>query len=206
MSRSPDHPITRSLVPYLRSSAFQRALVEPPQACKKPEHPSFPGSLSLQEGKMAGQIILGETLLKQALATATDEPAKTVEALVADHALMVFRIAYSILRNHHDAEDAAQECFLRVVKFQKRLPQVRNPKTWLARIAWTTALDRRSGRSASTGREEVLEDDILAQLPDASQLPDESLGSEQMRRLLEKLIAGLPEELRQPLELSTVHE
>ena len=155
---------------------------------------------------MAGQVILGETLLKQAIATATDEPAKTVEALVADHALMVFRIAYSILRNHHDAEDAAQECFLRVVKFKKRLPQVRNAKTWLARIAWTTALDRRSSRSTSLGREEILEDDVLAQVPDASLLPDESLGSRQMQQLLARLMAGLPEELRQPLELSTVHE
>jgi len=155
---------------------------------------------------MAGQVILGETLLKQALATATEEPARTVEGLVAEYASMVFRIAYSILRNHHDAEDAAQECFLRVVRFQKRLTEVRNPKTWLARIAWTTALDRRSGRSDASGHEEIFEDDALAQFPDAAQRPDERLGSEQMRQLLERLIAGLPEELRQPLELSTVHE
>lgn len=155
---------------------------------------------------MAGQAILGETLLKQAIATATEEPARTVEALVAEHASMVFRLAYSILRNHHDAEDAAQECFLRVVKFQKRLPQVRIAKTWLARIAWTTALDRRARRTAIPGNEQVFEEDLFAQLPDASPLPDESLGWRQMQQLLEKLIAGLPEELRQPLELSTVHE
>jgi RNA polymerase sigma-70 factor, ECF subfamily len=157
---------------------------------------------------MAGQAILGETLLKQAIATATEAPAKTVEDLAAEHALMVFRIAYSILRNHHDAEDASQECFLRVVRFQKRLPRVRNAKTWLARIAWTTALDRRSRRSAFPGNQEVLEaeEDALAQFPDASPGQDESLGSMQMQQLLEKLIAGLPEELRQPLELSTVHE
>src|SRR5262249_55485321 len=68
------------------------------------------------------------------------------------------------------------------------------------------ALDRRSGRSTSSGREEILEDDVLAQVPDASLLPDESLGSRQMQQLVERLIAGLPEELRQPLELSTVHE
>ncbi|HEV7673101.1 MAG TPA: hypothetical protein VGQ12_01085 [Candidatus Angelobacter sp.] len=58
---------------------------------------------------MAGQAILGETLLKSAMAMETAaEP--TVETLVADHSRMVFRIPYSILRNHHDAEDAAQEC------------------------------------------------------------------------------------------------
>jgi DNA-directed RNA polymerase specialized sigma24 family protein len=57
---------------------------------------------------MAGQAILGETLLKSAMAMET-AAAPTVETLVADHSRMVFRIAYSILCNHHDAEDAAQE-------------------------------------------------------------------------------------------------
>jgi hypothetical protein len=56
---------------------------------------------------MAGQAILGDTVLKSALAMEAATP--TVEALVADHSRMVFRISYSILRNHHDAEDAAQE-------------------------------------------------------------------------------------------------
>src|SRR6266852_857863 len=94
---------------------------------------------------MAGQAILGETVLKSAMAM--EAAALTVEALVADHSRMVFRIAYSILRNHHDAEDAVQECFLRVWKQKDRLHEVSNAKTWLARIAWTTALDkRRSGR------------------------------------------------------------
>src|SRR4029077_10996067 len=93
---------------------------------------------------MTGQAILGETVLKHV--TATEAAAPTVETLVAGHARMVFRIAYSILRNHHDVEDAVQECFLRVVKHKNRLHRVRNAKTWLARVAWTTALDkRRSG-------------------------------------------------------------
>jgi hypothetical protein len=53
---------------------------------------------------MAGQAILGDMVLKSAIAM--EYAAPTVEMLVADHAGMVFRIAYSILRNHHDAEDA----------------------------------------------------------------------------------------------------
>ncbi len=63
---------------------------------------------------MAGKAILGEMVLKPAMAMEAEAP--TVETLVADHSRMVFRIAYSILRNHHDAEDAVQECFLRVWK------------------------------------------------------------------------------------------
>jgi hypothetical protein len=75
---------------------------------------------------MTGHAILGETVLKQAKVIAAEAPAETLETLVAQHTLMVFRIAYSILRNHHDAEDAAQECFLRVLKYGPRLHQVRH--------------------------------------------------------------------------------
>jgi len=153
---------------------------------------------------MAGQAILGETALKHAMAI---ETATTVEALVADHTGMVFRIAFSILRNHHDAEDAAQECFLRVLKHRHNLHKVRNAKTWLARVAWTTALDKRR-----TGREMPLAGDeggsaTLGESPrDTAPGADDRLMQQQRRQLLEKLIAGLPEELRQPLELSTVEE
>ena len=76
---------------------------------------------------MAEQAILGDTLLKPALAMEIAAP--TIETLVADHSRMVFRIAYSILRNHHDAEDAAQECFLRAWKHKDRLHEVSNTKT-----------------------------------------------------------------------------
>jgi len=152
---------------------------------------------------MAGQAILGETVLKHAMPM---ETASTVETLVADYTGMVFRIAFSILRNHHDAEDAAQECFLRVVKF-KDLHKVRNLKTWLARVAWTTALDkRRSAREMASLDEETLGAPLLESLRDAAPAADDRVAGRQMQELLERLIAGLPEELRYPLELSTVQE
>ena len=152
---------------------------------------------------MAGQAILGEMVLSHAIPAATP----TVEDLVASHTGMVFRIAYSILRNHHDAEDAVQECFLRVVKHQGRLHKVRNPKTWLARVAWTTALDKRRSLAAVCS----LDDDtnvgpMVEVLADPAPGADVRLAEQQMQRLLERLISGLPEDLRQPLELSTVQE
>src|SRR4029077_3691637 len=153
---------------------------------------------------MTGQAILGETVLKHV--TATEAAAPTVETLVAGHARMVFRIAYSILRNHHDAEDAVQECFLRVVKHKNRLHKVRNAKTWLARVAWTTALDkRRSGRKAAPGGDagSAL---ALDSLTDPAPGADDQLVLRQKQQVLERLVAGLPEELRYPLELSTVQE
>jgi RNA polymerase sigma-70 factor (ECF subfamily) len=143
---------------------------------------------------------------------AMEAAAPTVETLVAGHSVMVFRIAYSILRNHHDAEDAAQECFLRVWKHKDRLHEVNNTKTWLARIAWTTALDkRRSSRAMAPLNMVSLSDDqsgaeLMQGIPDSAPVADEQLVGAEMQQMLERLIAGLPEELRHPLELSTVQE
>jgi RNA polymerase sigma-70 factor, ECF subfamily len=159
---------------------------------------------------MAGQAILGDTVLKSAIAMEVAAP--TVETLVADHSRMVFRIAYSILRNHHDAEDAAQECFLRVWKQKDRLCEVSNIKTWLARIAWTTALDKRGSSRAMVSLSMVsLSDEqagaeLAQSIPDLAVAADQQLASAQMQQMLERLIAGLPEDLRNTLELSMIQE
>ena len=151
---------------------------------------------------MTEQAIPGEMVLNSA--TIREAAVPTIETLVASYSLMVFRIAYSILRNHHDAEDAAQECFLRVLKHKNHLHKVRNVKTWMARVAWTTALDkRRSGRVTVSLDEEQMG---IGALLDLSAAADDQLESAQMQQLLRRLISGLPEELRFPLELSTVQE
>ncbi len=155
---------------------------------------------------MAGQAILGEIVLKEA--KPSESAAETIEVLVNQHAALVYRLAYSVLRNHHDAEDAVQECFLRVWKWRDRLHQVRNPKTWLARIAWTAALDRRSRWRAFRGTEGngAKDKDLLESLADGRLAPDDQLAGKQLRGLLEQMIATLPDDLRQPLELSTIEE
>jgi len=160
---------------------------------------------------MAGQVIAREAILETSRARAAT-PLETVEGLVAEHTPMLFRVAYSILRNHHDAEDAVQECFLRVLKYQKRLSEVRNMKTWLARIAWTVALDRRTPQTmvslnaVSKNDEEGRAEKFVDQLQASGRSPDELAAGEQMKKLLEQLVPALPEELRHPLELSTVQE
>ena len=154
---------------------------------------------------MAGHAVFGETVLERAQATA-EEPVEAINVLIAQYSSLVFRIAYSILRNHHDAEDAAQECFLKVLKLQRKSGQAPSSKTWLARVAWTTALDRRAGRAVFRGSQLPESEGTLAQLPDGRETAETQLANRQMQQMLERLIAGLPEELRHPLELSTVEE
>ena len=135
---------------------------------------------------------------------AADKVAEAVLGdLVRDHTRFVFKIAYSVLRNHHDAEDATQEIFLRVMRHQRELSEVREVRSWLARIAWRVAIDHRR----SPARLDDL--DSTAAL---EQLRSHSAGAEQvaigaqMLALTERLIANLPEELRDALTLSTVEE
>src|SRR5512147_1606632 len=69
-------------------------------------------------------------------ATSTD-----FESVVHEHARLVFKVAYSVVRNVEDAEDCVQETFLRAYR-SGDLPEINDPKAWLARIAWRVAIDR----------------------------------------------------------------
>src|SRR5215475_2005596 len=74
------------------------------------------------------------------LMTTTNEDA--LEAMVREHARLVYRIAYSVSRNHHDAEDVTQETFVRVLRYRRKIEGIDDPKTWIARIAWRVAVER----------------------------------------------------------------
>lgn len=128
-----------------------------------------------------------------------------LDVAVREHARLVFRIAYSILRNHHDAEDATQETFMRALRYRRKLEGVRDPKTWLARIAWRVAVERGKKRpeislSESGTTEAVVE--LRSQLLSA----EETLLGRELGALLESLISALPEQLRSALRLSTIEE
>src|SRR6202041_4188023 len=79
-----------------------------------------------------------------------------LETLVREHSRLVYRIAYAVLRRHHDAEDATQETFMRVLRYSSKLASVEDAKTWLARIPWRVAVDR--SRQRGRTREVALED------------------------------------------------
>jgi len=133
----------------------------------------------------------------------SDDASDRVESLVREHARFVYRLVYSLLRNHHDTEDVVQETFLRVCRNRSKLNRIEDPRAWIACIAWRSALTRRRKLSAHP----VVDlDDLKNSLETIATGPEEEAGKEQMRSLLERLIRTLPEELRNPLILSTVED
>lgn len=155
------------------------------------------------------RLVAGEAILSEAVTVPRSQDRRrdeVIEDLVRQHSRLVYRIAYAALRSHHDAEDATQETFLRVLRFSHKLATVEDPKTWLARIAWRVAVDRSKQRGRK--REIPLEDPEkpVAEVPSADAAADDAMHGSQVGALLERLIAALPRKLREPLILSAVEE
>jgi RNA polymerase sigma-70 factor (ECF subfamily) len=151
------------------------------------------------------RVLAGEAILSGA-GTAERSRDEAIEGMVRQHSRLVYRIAYAVLRRHHDAEDATQETFLRVLRYSPKLATVEDPKTWLARIAWRVAVDRskRSGR-----RQEIpldLPEQQMREVVSSHASADQTIQGTQVGSVLEKLIAALPEKLRAPLILSAIEE
>jgi RNA polymerase sigma-70 factor (ECF subfamily) len=120
-------------------------------------------------------------------------------ALVQRQERFAFRVAYALLRNSADAEDAAQEAFLKIYR-KRAWVGVDDERGFLARVVWRTARDRqRQPKPAESGTEP----DALA-TPQAS--PEaEAILAGQMQRI-HRLIDGLPAKLREPLVLASLEE
>lgn len=164
----------------------------------------------MSEGKrvVAGDAILSglATIRSNAEDNRLERTGEIVEALVREHSRLVYRIAYAVLRRHHDAEDATQETFMRVLRYRSKLTEVADSKTWLARIAWRVAVDRAQRRR---GTQEVAMDDLgkpIAEVASGNAPADQNLQGAQISAVLDKLIAALPAKLREPLILSTIEE
>lgn len=151
------------------------------------------------------RLVAGEAILSGSVSLARTHD-EVLEDLVGQHARLVYRIAYAVLRSHPDAEDCTQETFLRVLRYASKLAAVEDHKTWLARIAWRVAVDRSKQRGRK--REVALDDPEkpLAETKSSESAADETVHGIQVGALLELLIAALPEKLREPLILSALEE
>jgi len=121
---------------------------------------------------------------------------------IAENQRRVFQIAYSILRNSADAEDVAQEAFLRAYQKFDSLREREKFRAWVNRIVFRLALNRQRGYRRQLAR------DTAWQITETQVAVDGAKDAEQ-RVMLERLrreIEQLPEKLRAVLQLSLVKE
>ena len=152
---------------------------------------AFPGQLA---GWMAPALATAETL----------DSSETITALVAEYSTTLYRVAYSVMRNAAEAEDAVQEAFLRVLKHRQKISEIRDLRVWLVRITWNVVLDKKRRSKTRPENEDIA--DFARVLPAADRRADEVLISSQEHNRILQAIDQLPAKERQALLLSAVQE
>ncbi len=126
---------------------------------------------------------------------------RAFDALVTRHRQAVYRLCWSAAGNHADADDAAQETFVRVYRSLPSYDPARPFGPWLRKIAWNCGLsvrrDRNAGVPTVTGSD-------APEAVDPAPGPEESAAGNEERRRVEGAMAGLPAELRTVMVLRAV--
>lgn len=134
----------------------------------------------------------------------TVDSSQTIAQLVADYSTALYRVAFSVTRNAAEAEDAVQETFLRVLRHEARLGEIRDYRVWLVRIVWNIVLDRKR-RAKTRPESEDLAGHAHA-LPSGDRPADAAVISSQEQARILALIDQLPAREREALLLSAVEE
>ncbi|HTH53893.1 MAG TPA: sigma-70 family RNA polymerase sigma factor, partial [Edaphobacter sp.] len=122
-------------------------------------------------------------------------------ALVETYSALLFRVAYSMLRSRAEAEDVVQDTFVRVLEHRRTLPEVREMRVWLIRIAWNLAIDRRRRRQPEP-MDAAFAESLVANNISAEKALDQSQRIQAVLRELERL----PKVERHILLLSSLEE
>ena len=89
--------------------------------------------------------------LAAGLLSVDDDVEREFESRLAESSTLAFRVAFSVVRHRQDAEDIAQEAFMRA---HRRFAQLRDRdsfRAWLVRVTWHLALDHlRSAKRRAT--------------------------------------------------------
>lgn len=116
------------------------------------------------------------------------------QALVEQHRSMVYRIAYQFAGNHHDAEDIAQEVFIKVYRSLDRFRQDAQFTSWMYRIVMNACIDhrRRLRGGAAVPMGDEAEQKILNTAEDRPGPEDRAYAGE-LGQVLENEIGRLPD-------------
>ena len=121
------------------------------------------------------------------------------ERRLADCSGLAYRVALGVLRDPADAEDVAQEAFLRAYRHFAELRDRTRFRAWLVRTTWRLAIDRR--RSAA--RRDHREIEAAWEQPIVPSV-EETAAAQQFQRRLEHAVDSLPEKVRRVLILAAI--
>lgn len=118
--------------------------------------------------------------------------------LVARYEKLVFHVAYRLSGNYDDANDVAQEAFIRVFNSIGTFRGDANFTTWLYRIITNVYLDERKKAKAHMQTSiddyiELEENSVSRQIVDDGPTPEQSVQKMERDQILQQAIMSLPE-------------
>jgi len=123
------------------------------------------------------------------------------ESLVTRHRGAVYRLCWAATGSHADADDAAQETFLRLHRAMRSYDPRRPFLPWLRRIAWNCGLsvrrDRQAGVPAAPG-------EPVPEAADPAEGPEAEAAANEEKRRVAAAMAELPAEFRTVLVMRAV--
>jgi RNA polymerase sigma-70 factor (ECF subfamily) len=149
------------------------------------------------EAQMIAAILAGDTQL--------------YHQLIRPYERSVYMMALSYMKNEADAEDVAQEAFLKAFHHLATFRSESKFSTWLVGIALNEARSRlrREGVLRMDSLDDTTEDGgpiSPAILRDWREVPSEALERKEVRQMLQEAITGLPEKYREVFILRDVEE
>lgn len=122
------------------------------------------------------------------------------EARLCESSTLAFRVAFSVLRHRQDAEDVAQEAFVKAYRAFHQLRDREKFRAWLVRMTWRLALDRRRGDKRRIARDGRVDPAI------ESARQEHDLVARERAATLWAAIDDLPEKLRVVIVLANLEE
>ena len=149
------------------------------------------------EARMIASILAGDTQL--------------YHELIRPYERSVYMMALSYMKNEADAEDVAQEAFLKAFHHLSSFRAEARFSTWLVGIALNEARSRlrREGVLRMESIDDTQEEGgpvSPAILRDWREVPSEALERKEVRQMLQKAITNLPEKYREVFLLRDVEE
>jgi RNA polymerase sigma-70 factor, ECF subfamily len=128
------------------------------------------------------------------------------EARLVESSTLAFRVAYSVLRHRQDAEDVAQEAFVKAYRCFGQLRDRERFRAWLVRMTFRLALDRRRGDKRRDARESTSQADGTPEVSGrgTSSTIDDDLVARERAAYLWNAIDALPDKLRVVIVLANI--
>ncbi|MRH43828.1 RNA polymerase sigma factor SigW [Aquibacillus halophilus] len=151
-----------------------------------------------------------ETMIKDKIKQVKKGDQSAFEDVVAFYQNRVYQICYRIIGNSHEAEDLAQEAFIRAYVNIHSFDTRRKFSTWLYRIATNITIDRIRKKKPDYFLDAQIKGtdglDMYSQLPADQPLPEDEVESIELQNYIQEEIMKLPAKYRSVIALRFVDE